>query len=70
MEYLNFKKLLLKQKFSELKEEYENQLIKKGRKNDDLDVVNDFIVDSVLSSLAVLKHNKHRKNALKIKVDL
>ena len=32
MEYLNFKNLLRKRKYSELEEEYENQLSKKGKK--------------------------------------
>ena len=61
MEYFNFKSLLRKQKYSELEEEYENQLSKKGRKNDDLEVENDFMVKSILSSVAILKHTKNRK---------
>ena len=61
MEYFNFKILLRKQKYSELEDEYENQLSKKGRKNDDLEVENDFMVKSILSSVAVLKHTKNRK---------
>ena len=36
MEYSNFKNLLRKGKYSELEEEYENQLNEKG-KNDDLE---------------------------------
>ena len=61
MEYFNFKILLRKQKYSELEEEYENWLSKKGRKNDDLEVENDFMVKSILPSVAVLKHTKNRK---------
>ena len=43
MEYVNCKNLLRKQIYSELDEEYENQLKKKGRKNDDQEAENDFI---------------------------
>ena len=32
MEYLNFKNLLRKRKYSKSEEEYENQLSKKGKK--------------------------------------
>ena len=58
MECLNFTNLLRKRKYGELEEEYENQLNQRGRKNDDLEARNDFIVKSILSSAAVLKHSK------------
>ena len=57
MEYLNFKNLLRKRKYSELEEEYENQFSKKGRRNDDLEVENDFMVKSVLLTVAALIKN-------------
>ena len=46
---------------SELEEEYENQLNKKGRKIDDLEAEKDFMVKSFLSSVVVLKDTKNRK---------
>ena len=61
VEYLNFKDLLRKRIYSELENEYEDQLSKKGRKNDNLEVENDFMVKSILSSVIVLKHTKNRK---------
>ena len=64
MEYLNFKNLLRKRKYSELEEEYENQFSKKGRRNDDLEVENDFMVKSVLLTVAALIKNT-KKNAPK-----
>ena len=62
MEYFNFKNLLRKRKYSELEEEYDNPLSKKGRKNNDLEVENDFTVKSILSSVTIVKHIKNRKN--------
>ena len=44
MEYLNVKNVLCKQKYSKLEEEYENQLSKKGGKDDGLKSENDFTV--------------------------
>ena len=58
MEYLNFKNLPRKRIYSKLEEEYENQLNQRRRKNDDLEARNGFMVKSVLSSAAVLKHTK------------
>ena len=46
---------------SEVEEEYENQLNKKGRKIDDLEAEKDFMVKSFLSSVVVLKDTKNRK---------
>ena len=56
-------------KYSELEEEYEKTLSKKGRKNDDLERGNDFMMKSILSSIKVLKYNKNRKKR-KTKIDL
>ena len=67
VEYLNFKDLLCKRIYSELEDEYEDQLSKKGRKNDDLEVENDFMVKSILSSVTVLKHTKNKKTHSKQK---
>ena len=67
MENLNFKNLLHNRNYGELKEEkeeYENQFSKKRRKNDDLEVKNNFIVKSILSSAAVFKHTINSKKTL------
>ena len=61
MEYLNFKNLKRKRKYSELEEEYENQFSKKGRRNDDLEVENDFMVKSVFLTVAALIKNTKKK---------
>ena len=62
--------MLRNQKYTELEEEHENQLSKKGRKNGTLKVGSNFMVNQFCHPWQYLSTLKTDKNASKTKLNL